>query len=341
MLNPGTRRHPAWRLVPLAGAALLAGCAINPDVKLSEAGGAEPAAVTLDVPFFPQTENQCGPAALATVLAESGVRVTPEQLSPQVYLPAREGSLQVELAAAARRAGRIPYPLAPRLESLLAELGRDQPVLLLQNLGTPGYPVWHYAVLTGYDVPRNLFLLNSGVEQGLEVSAPKLVRTWDWGGRWALVTLRPGELPAFDGDEGGTGAERFARAVADFEAVAGGAAALPSWRAAAERWPNRAEPALALGNQAYRHGRLAEAAGWYEQGLDRQPGSPALANNLASVLGEAGCARRGEEVLRPVAAQLGSDSAWSAAISATLAELAGQTGADADSCARFAAAPPR
>jgi len=31
-----------------------------------------------EVPFFPQEEFQCGPAALATVLAASGVKVTPE-----------------------------------------------------------------------------------------------------------------------------------------------------------------------------------------------------------------------------------------------------------------------
>src|SRR5207237_9306004 len=47
------------------------------------------------VPFFPQDEYQCGPAALATVLASSGVKVTPEELVAQVYIPERKGSLQI------------------------------------------------------------------------------------------------------------------------------------------------------------------------------------------------------------------------------------------------------
>src|SRR5437868_6842253 len=47
-----------------------------------------------EVPFFPQDEYQCGPAALATVLNTFGVKVTPEELVPEVYLPARKGSLQ-------------------------------------------------------------------------------------------------------------------------------------------------------------------------------------------------------------------------------------------------------
>ena len=59
-----------------------------------------------DVPFFPQVEYQCGPAALATALASSGVAVTPGDLVSQVYIPARKGSLQIEMMAAARRRGQ-------------------------------------------------------------------------------------------------------------------------------------------------------------------------------------------------------------------------------------------
>ena len=35
-----------------------------------------------------------------------------------------------------------------------------------------------------------------GTDRGLAMGAPKFMRTWDWGGRWAMVALRPGELPA-------------------------------------------------------------------------------------------------------------------------------------------------
>lgn len=45
------------------------------------------------------------------MLAAAGVDRSPERLSPGLYLPAREGSLQVELQGATRREGRIPYLL--------------------------------------------------------------------------------------------------------------------------------------------------------------------------------------------------------------------------------------
>src|SRR5688572_30394649 len=38
-----------------------------------------------DVPFFPQVEYQCGPAALATALVHAGVPLEPDELVSQVY----------------------------------------------------------------------------------------------------------------------------------------------------------------------------------------------------------------------------------------------------------------
>lgn len=305
------------------------GCAVNPPLDLADTGTRAPGPILLDVPFHPQEENQCGPAALATVLAATGIETTPERLSPGLYLPAREGSLQIELQGATRREGRIPYLLNPEPRSLLAELEAGRPVLVLQNLRTPGFPAWHYAVLIGFDVERNELRLNSGPNAGLAMAAPRFLRTWDWGGRWAMVALRPGELPA------NPDPARFLAAVADFEAVAGGEAALPAWQAAAERWPGDPGPALALGNAAHGRGNLVEATRYFRAGLALDPAHPVLANNLASVLGEAGCPRAGELILQPVAETLGENSGWRPALQETLAELAARPGRDPAHCADF------
>ena len=87
------------------------------------------------VPFFPQKEYQCGPAALATVLVGGGAKTTAEELVAQVYIPERKGSLQVEMLAAARRHGMVPYVLAPRFEDMLREIAAGTPVIVLQNMG--------------------------------------------------------------------------------------------------------------------------------------------------------------------------------------------------------------
>lgn len=331
----GARRRVAACL--LLGIAALGGCAINPPLDLAALDHSAPdrpasGAILLDVPFHPQEENQCGPAALATVLNAAGVDTTPERLSPGLYLPAREGSLQIELEGTTRREGRIPYLLDPEPGALLAELAAGRPVVVLQNLRTPGFPAWHYAVLIGFDVQRNELRLNSGPNAGLALAAPRFLRSWDWGGRWAMVALRPGELPAAPHPA------RYLAAVADFEAVAGSAAALTAWRAAAERWPDDPRPALALGNAAHGRGALAEAARYYRAGLALDPAHPVLVNNLAAVLGEAGCPRAGEAVLRPVSETLVEGSEWLPALQGTLADLAALPGRDPEHCVNY---PPR
>ena len=97
-----------------------------------------------ETPFFPQEEHQCGPAALATVLNYHQLAVTPAELTPQVYLPEREGSLQIELVAAARRYGMLAYPLRGNLSDLMTEVAAGNPVLVLQNLAFGWLPKWHY-----------------------------------------------------------------------------------------------------------------------------------------------------------------------------------------------------
>ena len=120
-------------------AVLLAGCAqLVPQTMTLRTDWPEgvPRRIEMSsIAFFPQTENQCGPAAMATVLSHSGVPVTPEQLSDQLYLPARQGSLQVEMLAAPRRLGRVGYLLAPRYSDVLREVAAGNPVVVLQEIG--------------------------------------------------------------------------------------------------------------------------------------------------------------------------------------------------------------
>ncbi|HEY9445558.1 MAG TPA: C39 family peptidase, partial [Burkholderiales bacterium] len=116
-------RSPAFAGLLLC-VALLAGCAtpqVGALLAARPAGLSERAEIA-DAPYYPQEMYQCGPAALATVLAYRGAAVTPESLAASVYLPGREGSLQAEMLSAARRAGYVAYLLEPRLDDVLREV---------------------------------------------------------------------------------------------------------------------------------------------------------------------------------------------------------------------------
>ncbi|MFU8896690.1 MAG: PA2778 family cysteine peptidase [Gammaproteobacteria bacterium] len=266
-------------LVLLAIAQLgLSACAVGPERQVLRDAGSPVELV--EVPFFPQDEYQCGPAALATVLVHSGVDVTPQQLVSHVYVPERQGSLQAEILAATRSHGRVPYVLPETLAPMLAELRDGRPVLLLQNLAVDRWPVWHYAVLAGFDPAAEKFLLRSGLTRREESRAVPFLASWDRGGRWSMVAVKPGEPPVSADLLG------WLRAVAPFESTGNLELAAEGYLAAVNRWPEEAMAWTALGNVHYLQRDLAAAAAAYRHALELSPGLHAACNNLAQTLSE-------------------------------------------------------
>ena len=174
---------------------LLGGCASLPD----GVGDRENPSATFELastPFYPQEQFQCGPAALATVLAASGVDVDVDELAGRVYLPGRKGSLQLEMIAATRASGRLPYVLDPSLKAIEAEIDAGRPVVVLQNLGVSMIPRWHYAVVVGFDGRQDAVVLRSGTDKRRLTPAKVFLKTWSRGDFWALTVVEPGDLPS-------------------------------------------------------------------------------------------------------------------------------------------------
>jgi len=234
------------------------------------------------VPFFPQQSHQCGPAALATVLKDAGVTVTPQALVPQVYLPERKGSLQADMLAAGRRYGMVPYRLAPALVDVLDEVAGGVPVLVLQNLGFDWIPMWHYAVVVGYDLDEGEILLRSGRERRARMSLSTFERTWGRADFWSVVVLPPQRLPrtAREGP--------YVAAVVALEDAGQTAAARLGYQSALLRWPDNLAARIGVGNTYYSEGDLEGAVQAFREASLRHPESADTFNNLAQVLGELG-----------------------------------------------------
>jgi tetratricopeptide (TPR) repeat protein len=301
----------------IAVAAALGACAADPFLGITES--AVPPAVELDdTPFFPQQDYQCGPAALATVLVDSGVAVHPDELTSKIYLPERQGSLQAELLAASREHGRVPYVIPAEFPALVAEVSRGRPVLVLQNLGVKAFPTWHYAVVVGYSRERREVILRSGTEKRRVTRAGVFAKTWRRGGNWGLVALAPGELPATDDSRG------YLRAVAAAESVGRTELSEPSYAAAAARWPDSSLAWLGLGNSAYARGEPAAAEHLYRRALEVDSENAVALTNLATAVAELGRCGEARDLLRTATALPD--------MQAPIRELLAQSQAELDAC---------
>lgn len=241
-----------------------------------------PVAELREVPFYPQRDYECGPAALAMVLEHAGVKTGLHDLIAQVYVPERQGSLQAEMLAAPRRHGLLTTVLPPRLPDVLREVADGTPVIVLQNYGIGPFDQWHYAVVAGYDSTRGEVVLRSGERERLVVTFPVFELLWRKGAHWAMVAVPPQRVPATVAEQ------RHREAVLALARVAKPETARVAYAAAVERWPASVAARVAIANDHYERGELAQAEAHLTIARGHDPDSVIVLNNLAQTLSDQG-----------------------------------------------------
>jgi tetratricopeptide (TPR) repeat protein len=304
-----------YRICMLAFLCLLNACAATGVREVTKNQQLPRQAELTKTPFFPQELYQCGPAALATALNAVDIQVTPEQLTPEVYIPSRQGSLQIEMLAAARRHGAIAVTIPPKLEAVLQEVVAGNVVVVMQNLGFSWAPSWHYAVVVGFDLNRELLWLRSGTFKRFEMSLSAFQRTWARSESWAFVALPPGKLPAT------AMADDVAKALVAFEKHATTSARTNAYQSAVERWPTHLVLLMGLGNSAYKAGDMSASARVFQQAITAHPNAAPAYNNLANVLLAQKQAQQANDIAEKGLAVVGDDEKVRQQLLQTLAEI--------------------
>lgn len=273
---------------------ILSGCASTPQsrqIRTELPVSLPPAVELVNTPFYPQSEYQCGPAALATLLQFHGIKTTPEELSSQIYIPDRKGSLQIEMTAAARSHEMLPYQIAPQLTDLFAEIAAGNPVLVFQNLSFEWYPKWHYAVVIGYDTNNHEIILRSGTTRRWITPFEVFERTWQRADFWALAVVPVGEIP-----KTATPIPYLKTAYA-FEETGHPELAFKAYQSASRQWPDVADAWMALGNIAYHNQDWPEAIKAFTTASHLEPEAVTGWNNLAYALHAYGCGTQARTAL--------------------------------------------
>ncbi|WP_417565792.1 PA2778 family cysteine peptidase [Marinobacter sp.] len=293
-------RATSSRLILFFLVTLLAGCASTPQWPAPDNGTSRhslPEQIVLeDVPFFPQERYQCGPASLAMMLNSQGLETNPDVLKELVYIPGREGSLQIEMVAAARSHGMLVYPLNGEFESMLAEVAAGNPVLVMQNLRFGWWPQWHFAVVIGYDAEQSDVILHTDTRERQPVALEVFANTWGRADNWSVVILPPDQVPAT------AKPLRFLQSAHDLETTGRTTAAAMAYRTAETTWPDQPAAIMARGNLAWQLGMHTEATGHFLRAANRFPEFAEGWNNLAFALEETGCTANATEAAQCAAA---------------------------------------
>lgn len=134
--------------------------------------------VVSGVPFrAQQSRDDCGPAALISLMAHRGKEVPLENVTSRVHNPALGGTLLPDMENFARLQGFATRSGRGDMELLRLQIDAGRPVAIPVEMG-----VWllsrpHYLVVFGYDEGR--FLVHAGLQEKLFIEAGELLSRWE------------------------------------------------------------------------------------------------------------------------------------------------------------------
>ncbi len=254
----------------------------------------------IDVPFVSPRSELCASTSIDMVSSywKSQTPYVPllslSELDERTLIPAKGGTLQIELIAAARADGMLVYPLEPTFDALICELSEHHPVIVLVNRSFSWYPLWHYAPITGYDAKEQTILMHFGDTPNEAVPIGTFAVLWERSGNWGVVLLPPGQLPAT------ATAKKFLHAAYDFEKIGMTNEAITAYETALTRWPDDIPILFALGNAYYNLHQISKAEEVYRYILLIDLKYPYALNNLADLLCHTGRSDEALELLNQV-----------------------------------------
>jgi hypothetical protein len=137
------------------------------------------------VPFFPQEDYQCGPAAMAAVLNYRGVKRTPEEVAAAIYSKSARGTLNFDMVFYAEKKGLFARQYPGNLADLKYRINKSHPLIVMVDYGFLVYQKNHFMVVVGYDSGN--VVVHSGKDSFKRVPIDDFLKTWQKTNNWTLL----------------------------------------------------------------------------------------------------------------------------------------------------------
>lgn len=137
------------------------------------------------VPFFPQDQYQCGPAAMASVLNYRGVKTTPEEVAAAIYSKSARGTLNFDMVFYAEKKGLFARQYPGNLADLKYRINKSHPLIVMVDYGFLVYQKNHFMVVVGYDSGN--VVVHSGKDSFKRLPVDEFLKTWQKTNNWTLL----------------------------------------------------------------------------------------------------------------------------------------------------------
>ncbi len=140
------------------------------------------------VPFYPQADHQCGPAAMAEVLDYYGSGVTPASIASSIYSKTARGTLGIDMLFYAQQAGFSARQYSGSKRDIMREIDRGRPLIVFVDYGFWVYQEGHFMVVAGYDAGGPIVhSLNGPFEH---IPWDEFMGPWKKTGYWTLLITK-------------------------------------------------------------------------------------------------------------------------------------------------------
>jgi predicted double-glycine peptidase len=202
-LSQSRTLHTSRRLASSAGRLLLVWilASVVPGVSLGAGSGEEPG-FWLDVPFVRQAKNLCGAASVSMILqywhkaspAGGSIEVPPfPDIAEALRSAESKGVFGSQMKAYLDSLGYQVYVFKGRWDDVESHISKGRPLIV--GLGNRG-SLDHYVVVTGWNGPENVVLVNDPAQRKLlKLDRKNFQKSWEQTACWTLLALPP-SLPA-------------------------------------------------------------------------------------------------------------------------------------------------
>jgi predicted double-glycine peptidase len=137
-----------------------------------------------NVPFFAQSNFQCGPSSLAGILNYYGKNISPSQIAEQIFKEKVKGTLSIDIVLYTRNQGFIAEWYRGGLQDLIENIDNRIPLLVMIDIGLGPVQKPHYLVVVGYE-PKGV-IVNSGAHQHQIIPWNRFQNQWNRLNFWTL-----------------------------------------------------------------------------------------------------------------------------------------------------------